>query len=178
MKFIPADLVGAVIVEPEPHTDERGTFNRTFCVREFSAHGLDARAVQMSTATTLQRGTVRGMHYQVAPALESKYVRCTRGAIFDQIIDLRPDSTTYLQSTGVELSADNGLGLFVPAMCAHGYQSLTDDSEVSYVMSEFYEPDAQRGVRFDDPAFALTWPLPITVVSDKDRSWPAFSSGS
>jgi dTDP-4-dehydrorhamnose 3,5-epimerase len=175
MKFIPAGVAGAFIVEPEPHVDDRGAFSRIYCAREFAEHGLEPAVVQASTATTRRRGTVRGMHYQVAPALETKYVRCTRGAIFDQIVDLRPDSPTYLQSAGVELSADNGRGLFVPAMCAHGYQSLTDDNEVSYLMSQFYAPDLQRGVRFDDPAFGLRWPLPVTVVSAKDRSWPPFT---
>lgn len=175
MKFIPAGLAGAFIIEPEPHVDERGAFGRTFCAREFAEHGLETAVAQASVATTRHRGTIRGMHYQIAPALETKYVRCTRGAIFDQIIDLRPDSPTYLQTTGVELSADNGRGLYVPAMCAHGYQSLTDDNQVSYLMSEFYVPGAQQGVRYDDPAFDLHWPLPATVVSDRDRSWPLFS---
>jgi dTDP-4-dehydrorhamnose 3,5-epimerase len=175
MKFIPAGLAGAFIVEVEPHVDERGTFSRTFCTREFAEYGLEPAIVQTNIATTHRRGTIRGMHYQVAPALETKYVRCTRGAILSQIIDVRPDSPTYQQSTAAELCADNGRGLFVPAMCAYGYQSLTDDTEVSYMMGGFYDPDAQRGVRFDDPAFALRWPLAVTVVSDKDRSWPSFT---
>jgi dTDP-4-dehydrorhamnose 3,5-epimerase len=175
MKFIPAGLAGAFIIELEPYVDDRGSFSRSFCAREFAEHGLEPAVAQASVATTRLRGTIRGMHFQIAPSLETKYVRCTRGAIFDQIIDLRPDSPTYLQSVGVELSADNGRGLYVPAMCAHGYQSLTDDNEVSYMMSEFYAAETQRGVRYDDPAFGLQWPLPVTVVSDRDRSWPLFS---
>lgn len=177
MKFIPTRLQGAFIIEAEPYHDERGTFSRTFCANEFAEHGLPGVIAQASSATTVRQGTVRGMHWQVAPALETKYVRCTRGTIYDQIVDLRPGSATYLESVAAELSADNGRGLFVPALCAHGYQTLTDDTEVHYVMSEFYDPAAQRGHRFDDPAFELEWPLDVTVISDKDLSWPPFEGG-
>jgi dTDP-4-dehydrorhamnose 3,5-epimerase len=175
MKFIPTRVDGAFIVEAEPHRDERGTFSRTFDAGEFAEHGLAGVVAQASLATTVRRGTMRGMHWQVAPALETKYVRCVRGVIYDQIVDLRPESSTYLDSVGVELTADNGRGLFVPALCAHGYQTLTDDAEVHYVMSEYYDPASQRGFRYDDPALGLEWPLEVTVVSDKDLSWPPFT---
>lgn len=174
MKILPTDIEGACIVAPEPFADERGTFSRIFDAQEFAAHGLAPTIAQTSVATTARRGTLRGMHWQVAPALETKYVRCHRGVVFDQIVDLRPDSPTYLRSVGVELSADNGWGLFVPALCAHGYQTLTDDTEVSYAMNEFYSPDTQRGCRYDDPALGLTWPLKVAAISEKDLSWPAF----
>jgi dTDP-4-dehydrorhamnose 3,5-epimerase len=177
MKFIPTRIDGAFIIEAEPFHDDRGTFSRTFDATEFAEHGLAGAVAQASIATTARQGTIRGMHWQVAPALETKYVRCTRGAIFDQIVDLRPDSPTYLESVGVELSADNARGLFVPVLCAHGYQTLTDDTEVHYVMSEFYDPATQRGHPYDDPAFGLEWPLQVTVVSDKDLSWPPFEGG-
>jgi dTDP-4-dehydrorhamnose 3,5-epimerase len=175
MKFIPTRVDGAFIVEAESHTDERGTFRRTFDAREFAEHGLAGTVAQASLATTVRQGTIRGMHWQVAPALETKYVRCTRGVIYDQIVDLRPESSTYLESVGVELSAESGRGLFVPALCSHGYQTLTADTEVHYVMSEFYDPSTQRGHRYDDPAFDLEWPLEVAVVSEKDRSWPPFT---
>lgn len=178
MKFIPTRIEGAYIVEAEPHRDERGTFCRTFDASEFAEYGLAGEVAQGSFATNVRRGTMRGMHWQVAPALETKYVRCVRGVVYDQIVDLRLESPTYLERVGVELSADNWRGLFVPALCAHGYQTLTDDTEVHYVMNEYYDPATQRGLRYDDSALGLEWPVEVTVISDKDSSWPPFTPDS
>jgi dTDP-4-dehydrorhamnose 3,5-epimerase len=141
-------------------------------MREFADHGIDFRPVQANMGFSYHRGTVRGMHYQTAPAAEAKLVRCTRGAIFDVLVDLRPSSATYLQWFGTELSAENGRMLFVPGHCAHGYQTLEDASEMLYHTSAFYAPEAVRGVRFDDPAFGIAWPLPVSAVSEQDRGWP------
>ncbi len=149
---------------------------RAWCAREFSAHGIEFVPVQANMGLSVARGTVRGMHLQVAPAIEAKLVRCTRGSMFDVVLDLRPESTTYGKWFGVELTADNGRMLHVPGNCAHGYQTLEDRTEMHYSASEVYTPAAARGVRFDDPAFAIQWPLAPTVVSDQDRNWPLVDS--
>jgi len=171
MRFIAAELAGAWIIEPEPHEDGRGLFARTFCAREFREHGLVDTLVQCNTSWNARKGTLRGLHYQLPPSSEIKLVRCTAGALWDVIVDLRPDSPTFLQHVGVELTAKNRRALYIPEMFAHGFQTLEDDTEVFYQMSEFYAPKSARGLRFDDPKLAIKWPLPATSISDQDRSW-------
>jgi dTDP-4-dehydrorhamnose 3,5-epimerase len=172
VRFVPTSLAGAFIVEPEPFTDERGVFARTFCAREFKDHGLVATFVQCSTSWNARKGTLRGMHFQLAPASEVKLVRCTAGSLVDVIVDLRTDSPTYLRHTAVELSAASRRALYIPEMFAHGFQTLEDATEVSYQMSEFYTPELGSGLRWDDPRLGIRWPLEVTTMSDKDRSWP------
>ena len=167
MRFSPTPIAGAWLIEPDRHEDERGWFGRTFCAREFAEHGLDGRIVQTSASYNRRRGTVRGMHWQAAPAEEAKLVRVTQGAIVDVIVDLRT-----LRSFGVELSAAEGIALYVPPGCAHGFQTLADDTEVSYQMNAYFNADAARGARWDDPAMNVKWPLPVTVISERDRAWP------
>ncbi|MBY0568568.1 MAG: dTDP-4-dehydrorhamnose 3,5-epimerase [Hyphomonadaceae bacterium] len=174
MLFTKTDLNGAWLVEPEPNRDSRGWFARTFCEREFGAQGLETRFPQHSTSQNVERGTLRGMHYQRAPHGEVKLVRCLKGAIWDVIIDLNPDSPTFKRWQGFELSAENMRQLYIPKGFAHGFQTLSDDCQIGYLISEFYAPDAATGVRWDDPAFGIDWPLPITVMSDKDRGWADF----
>ncbi|MBU4220126.1 MAG: dTDP-4-dehydrorhamnose 3,5-epimerase [Euryarchaeota archaeon] len=174
MKFIETKLKGAHIIEPQRLEDERGFFARTFCQKEFEGHGLNPRLVQCSISYNKRKGTLRGMHYQVEPMAEAKLVRCTRGAIFDVIIDLRPDSLTYCQWIAVELNEDNHLMLYVPEGCAHGFQTLTDDTEVLYQISEFYAPEFAHGVRWNDPVFSIEWPISNPVLYDKDRSYKGF----
>ena len=165
------------MIDPAPHEDERGWFSRAWCRREFAEHGLDFEPVQANAAFSRYRGTIRGMHYQVAPALESKLVRCTGGAVFDVVADLRPESPTYLRWYGTELTAGNGRMLYVPEGCAHGCLSTEDETHLYYLTSACYAPNAARGVRFDDPAFAIRWPLPASFVSPQDRGWPLVGSG-
>jgi dTDP-4-dehydrorhamnose 3,5-epimerase len=172
MHFVETGIAGARLITPSPYQDERGRFMRAWCSKEFSEHAIDFSPVQSNLGFSKKKGTVRGMHFQVAPALEAKLVRCTRGAIFDVVLDLRPDSLSHGKWYGAELSAQNGHMFYVPEGCAHGYQTLEDDTEVFYMASEFYTPSAARGVRFDDPAFAIQWPLPATMISDQDRNWP------
>jgi dTDP-4-dehydrorhamnose 3,5-epimerase len=174
MRFMETGIVGAKVIAPSPHQDERGRFMRAWCTREFAEHGLDFLPVQANLGFSNTRGTVRGMHYQEAPAIEAKLVRCTRGAIFDVVVDLRPESPSYCQWYGVELSAENGQMLYLPANCAHGYQTLEKCTEMYYMTSGFYTPSAVRGLRFDDPAIGIRWPLTATVVSEQDRNWPLF----
>jgi dTDP-4-dehydrorhamnose 3,5-epimerase len=176
MKFIETGLPGAVIVEIEKLQDQRGFFARTWCKREFERHGLDTEMVQANVSYNKSRGTIRGMHYQVQPHGETKLVRCTQGAIYDVIIDLRLDSPTYGEWFGVELSASNYRMLFVPKMFAHGFQTLVDESVVTYQVGQFYTPGSEKGIRYDDPAFGIGWPAEICVISDKDKSWPDFQS--
>ncbi len=171
MTFEATGLSGAYVIELDAYRDERGFFARAFCQRTFAERGLESVMVQGNLSFNLEAGTLRGMHYQVAPAEEAKLVRCTRGAIFDVIIDLRPSSPTYLRHVGVELSADNRRALYVPPLFAHGFQTLEDDAEVSYLVSAFHDPSAERGVRYDDPTFAISWPLPVAVTSAKDAGW-------
>jgi dTDP-4-dehydrorhamnose 3,5-epimerase len=172
MRFLPTPLSGAFVVEPEPNEDTRGFFARTFCAREFGEKGLASVFVQCSISYNHKRGTLRGLHYQMPPAAEVKLVRCTSGAIYDVIVDLRRDSPTYLQYFGVELSARNRRALYVPEMFAHGLQTLADETEVLYQISEFHAPDKSAGIRYDDPKLKINWPLPVSVMSDKDLKWP------
>ncbi len=172
MRFTKTDIAGAWIIDPDPHEDDRGRFMRAWCAREFADHGLDFVPVQANMGSSIRKGTVRGMHLQVAPALEAKLVRCTRGVIFDVALDLRPESPSYGQWHGVELSAENGRMLYVPEHCAHGYQTLEKYTEIYYMASGFYNPGSVRGVRFDDPAFDIQWPLVAAMVSEQDRNWP------
>jgi dTDP-4-dehydrorhamnose 3,5-epimerase len=172
MRFTETHISGAWVIDPSPHADERGRFMRAWCAREFAEHGLDFLPVQANMGFSVREGTVRGMHFQVAPALEAKLVRCTRGAIFDVVLDLRPESPSYGEWRGVELSAENGRMLYVPEHCAHGYQTLEECTEIYYMASAFYTPSAVRGVRFDDPAFGIQWPFGARVVSEQDRTWP------
>jgi dTDP-4-dehydrorhamnose 3,5-epimerase len=169
-------LRGAFVIDLERREDERGFFARTWCANELADHGLNTRLVQANMSWNPRQGTLRGMHFQHAPHAETKLVRCTRGAIHDVIVDLRRDSETYRQWLGVELTAENGRALYVPEGFAHGYQTLVPDSEVHYLVTEFYTPAAEGGVRWDDPAFGIEWPDPEhAFVSDKDRSWPDFT---
>jgi dTDP-4-dehydrorhamnose 3,5-epimerase len=173
--FVPTALPGAFVVEPERREDQRGFFARTWCAREFEAHGLNPRLAQCSVSFSKRKGTLRGMHYQVAPYQEAKLVRCTMGAIHDVIIDLRPTSPAYKQHLAVVLTAENRRMLYVPEGFAHGFQTLADDTEVFYQMSEFYSPDHARGIRWDDPAFALVWPPDDRIIIDRDQSYPDFA---
>lgn len=172
MRFTETKLKGAFIIDPELREDDRGGFARTFCAREFEEHGLKPIVAQCNLSFNFKAGTLRGMHYQVAPACETKLVRCIRGAVYDVIIDLRPDSPTYRQHIGVELTADNRRALYVPEMFAHGYQTLTDHAEVIYQVTEYYNPSCERGARYNDRAFGIEWPMPVAVISEKDANWP------
>jgi dTDP-4-dehydrorhamnose 3,5-epimerase len=174
MIFKPTELKGAVVVELEPREDARGYFARVYCQREFDAHGLPRFTAQASVSMSRRAGTLRGLHYQRAPHEEDKLVRCLRGAIWDVIVDIRPDSPTYCRWLGVELTESNQRMLLVPKGFAHGFLTMCDDVAVSYMMSEFYEPAAECGARYDDPAFAIEWPGTISEVSEKDRAWPDF----
>ncbi len=175
MRFTPLEIPGAFVIDLEPIADARGSFARTFCAREFAAHGLLAEFPQHSRSVNAKKGTLRGMHWQDAPHEETKVVGCLRGGIYDVCLDLRRESPTYLKWIGVELSGDNRRQLYLPAGCAHGFQTLTDDAEVNYLISAFFAPEAAHGARFDDPAFAINWPLPVAEMSDKDRGWQAYA---
>ena len=172
MRLQETPLKGAFTVDLDRIEDERGFFARSFCEREFAACGLDSRFVQCNVSYNRLAGTLRGMHFQVMPHSEAKLVRCTTGAIFDVIVDIRPDSTTYLKWFGVEISAANRTALFIPRDFAHGFQTLVDDSEVLYQMSEFFHPNSARGIRWDDPVLDIRWPLRKFIISDKDRAYP------
>ncbi len=174
MIFIETRLKGAFIIEPELMEDERGFFARTWCREEFEAHGISARLVQCNISFNRKKGILRGMHYQVAPHEEAKLVRCTMGAIYDCIIDLRIDSPTFKQWEAVELTAGNRRMLYIPEGFAHGFQTLEDDTEVFYQMSEFHHPECARGIRWDDPAFGITWPEGEPVVSERDQQYSDF----
>src|SRR6266576_3765888 len=171
MQFTETKLEGAYIIELERREDSRGFFARAFCQKEFAAQGLKPIIAQANVAYNFKKGTLRGMHFQFPPAAETKLVRCTRGAILDIIVDLRPESPTYLDHTAVELNEDNQRALYVPERFAHGYQALEDNVETSYLVGEFYTPTAEGGLRYDDARLGLSWPLPVTEVSEKDRSW-------
>ena len=175
MIFTQTKLEGAYILELEKRGDDRGFFARTFCRKEMEAHGLIPDVAQANTSLSKTRGTLRGMHYQKAPYEETKLVRCTRGALFDVIIDLRPDSPTYKQWVGVELSAENYRMLFVPKHFAHGFITLADDTEANYLVSQFYAPGSELGIRWNDPVFNIKWPIDVSVISEKDANWPDFS---
>jgi dTDP-4-dehydrorhamnose 3,5-epimerase len=177
MIFTETTLKGAFIIDVDRREDSRGFFARTFCQHEFVEHGLNPNVAQSNIAFNIFKGTLRGMHFQFPPAAETKLVRVTRGALLDVIIDLRPESPTYLQHVAVELSGDNHRALYVPERFAHGYQVLEDNTEATYEMGEFYAPDLQSGLRFDDPALGLRCPLP-PVVADKDLRWPPLAQAS
>ncbi len=174
MIFTETEIPGAYVVELEPRTDERGFFARCFCEAEFAARGLRTRVVQCNVSRNRRRGTLRGMHVQVAPKAEAKLVRCTRGRLFDVVLDLRPESPTHRRWVGVELGGDpsNLRMLYVPEGCAHGFQTLEDDTDVLYWMFGEYSPEHASGVRWDDPAFAISWPIAEPILSEKDRSYP------
>jgi dTDP-4-dehydrorhamnose 3,5-epimerase len=174
MIFTPGRLAGLQLVTLERHEDERGWFARSWCAREFAEHGLEPRLAQVSLSYNRRRGTLRGMHYQQPPHAEAKLVRCIRGAIWDVALDLRAHSPTRGQWQGFELSAENGDALFVPEGFAHGFQTLEPDTEVLYHISNFHAPEAAAGLRYDDPAFAIAWPLPVAVISPRDASWPDY----
>lgn len=175
MRFTPTELKDAYVIDIEQRADERGFFARTWCQNEFAQHGLVATIAQANMSYNHKRGTLRGMHFQRAPHAEVKIIRCTRGAIYDVIIDLRPDSPTYKRWIGVELTARNYRMLYVPEGFGHGFQTLEDETEVAYNVSQFYTPGAEGGVRYNDPAFGIAWPLPVSVISEKDAAWPDFS---
>jgi len=174
MIFTEMAVAGVWLVQPEPSTDFRGSFARTWCEREIAAAGLAARWVQSSTSYTRRKGTLRGLHFQRAPHEEVKLVRCTAGAIFDVVVDLRPESPTFKKHVAAELTAHGQQSLYIPKGCAHGYQALVDGVEVLYQMSEFYAPEHAAGVRWDDPAFGISWPDPSPILSDRDRCLPDF----
>jgi dTDP-4-dehydrorhamnose 3,5-epimerase len=171
MIFSITPIKGAFIIDLEPHYDTRGFFARTFCPREFSAVGLHLNIVQGNISYNKKKGTLRGLHYSIPPAGQAKVVRCIRGAIYDVIVDLRIDSPTYLNNFGIELSAENRRALYVPGMLAHGFQTLSDDTEIYYEMAEYYMPELERGVRYNDPLLNIQWPLPVEVISEKDKQW-------
>lgn len=169
MRFIDTIFAGTYLIEGEPHADARGHFARTFCRREFDLRGLDFNIVQSSLSFNKMKGTVRGLHYQKAPHEESKLIRCTRGAIFDVIVDMRPTSPSYKRWQSFELSAENGKSLYVPKGLAHGFQTLVDEVEVSYQMSEFYYPECAAGICWDDPELNIAWPISSVIMSERDR---------
>jgi len=176
--FTPTALAGAFIIEPEPSVDDRGLFARTWCESEFAAQGLETRIVQCSTSFSRRKGTLRGLHYQIPPFVETKLVRCTRGSIYDVILDLRPESPTFGQHCTVVLTADNRKAMYAPVGIAHGFQTLEDDTEVFYQISEIYSPEHARAVRWDDPAFRIAWPPDDRTISERDQShadfqWPS-----
>lgn len=174
MIFTQTKLRGAFIIDLKKLEDDRGFFARTFCLNEFKDHGIDITIVQANTNLSAKKRTIRGMHYQLHPYEEDKVVRCTKGALFDVIIDLRKDSPTYKQWLGVELSEDNHRGLFVPKGFAHGFLTLKDNTEANYLVSQFYAPGAEGGIRFNDPQFGIEWPFEPIFVSDKDRNHPDY----
>lgn len=176
MEFVETKLKGAFLIHPKMLKDHRGFFARVWCREEFVQHGLNANLVQMNMGSSPKKGTVRGMHFQVSPHSEAKLVRCPRGAIFDVIVDLRDNSPSRGQWFGAELTSENALLLYVPEGFAHGYQTLVDDTEMNYLTSAFYAPSAARGVRYNDPAFGIQWPLPVSAISDADRQYPDFGT--
>jgi len=173
--FTETELRGAFLIDLEPHSDERGFFARVWCEREFEQHGLSTKVVQCNVAYNHTKSTLRGMHYQAPPHAEIKLVRCTRGGVYDVIVDLRPESPTYLRWLGVELTAENRRTLYVPEGFAHGYQTLADETETYYQVSASYEPTAERGVRWDDPAVDIVWPqTERRIIAAKDLAWPNY----
>ncbi len=175
MKFIDTPLEGAYLIELEKREDERGFFARAFCVNEFEAYNLDRNIVQINDSLSKEKGTLRGMHYQLAPKAETKIVRCIKGALYDVILDLRPGSKTFGKSFGHELSAENRKMMYVPKGFAHGFITLEEDTEAFYLATAFYSAEHERGVRYNDPAFNIQWPIEPLVVSDKDKSHPDFN---
>lgn len=174
MIFRETPIAGALVVELERHLDDRGSFARAWCAREFEAHGASPRLVQCSLSTNLRKGTLRGLHYSVPPRAEAKVVRCVRGAIYDVLVDLRPASPSYLRHFARDLTAANGVAVYVPEGVAHGFETLEDASDVLYQMTEFFDPACSRGVRWNDPAFSIPWPEANPILSDRDRSYPDY----
>jgi dTDP-4-dehydrorhamnose 3,5-epimerase len=174
MRFLDTPIAGVVEVLLEPHLDERGFFARTWCAQEFADRGLPAGLVQASVSDNGRKGTLRGIHFQWPPSQEGKLVRCERGAVHDVVIDLRPGSTTFLRHFALILDAANGNGLYIPPGCAHGFQTLADETRVGYLMTDIYRQELADGVRWDDPAFNIDWPLPVAMISARDRHYPAF----
>ncbi|HLJ77269.1 MAG TPA: dTDP-4-dehydrorhamnose 3,5-epimerase family protein [Acidobacteriaceae bacterium] len=172
LHLTPAPVAGSYLIDSVLRRDDRGYFGRAWCLREFADAGINFVPVQANIGSSIRKGTLRGMHLQVPPALEAKLVRCMRGSLFDVLVDLRPESPTYLRWYGAELTAENCRMLYVPEGCAHGYQTLEDNTDLYYMTSQFFTPGAARGVRFDDPAFGIEWPLPPTIISEQDRNWP------
>lgn len=172
MKFVEAPLAGAYVIELEPFLDERGLFARTFCQKEFATIGFHKQIVQINHSVTSQKGAIRGMHYQLPPACETKIIRCVQGKVFDVMVNIRTGSPTFMKWHGVELSKENMRMVYIPEGFAHGFQALTDNAELSYLSSAFYSPEYERGLRFDDPALAIKWPLPASAISPKDQSYP------
>ena len=172
MIFTPLHLPGAFVIEMQKIEDERGFFARSWCAREADAQGLVPGIAQCNVSFNINRGTIRGIHFQTAPRAEAKLVRCTRGSLFDVAVDLRTHSATFLKWVGVELTQDNGKMLYLPKGFGHGFQTLMDETEIFYQMSEFYEPGASRGVRWNDPLLQIQWPLPVAAISEKDRTYP------
>jgi dTDP-4-dehydrorhamnose 3,5-epimerase len=178
MKFTPTEIADVFVVELEKREDDRGFFARGFCQREFEEHGMVSQVVQANISYNKYKGTLRGMHYQVSPYEETKFLRCTKGAVYDVIIDMRPESLSYMKWFGVELTDKNYKMLYVPRNFAHGFQTLEDETEVMYLVSEFYAPQSERGVRFDDPAFNIQWPLEVAQISEKDAAWPNYQDAN
>ena len=174
MIFAETALAGAFVIAPEPSEDARGLFARTWCAREFETRGLETRVAQCSTSFNKRKGTLRGLHYQVPPAAETKIVRCTRGSLYDVIVDLRPSSPTFLRHVGIVLTADNRKMLYVPTGFAHGFQTLEDETEILYQISEFWAPEHVRGVRWDDPVFGISWPLDERTIIERDLRYGDF----
>lgn len=175
MRFTATSIAGVTVIDPTPHQDDRGRFMRAWCSQEFAEHNIRFTPLQANMGRSSRKGTLRGMHYQDASAPEAKLVRCTRGVMFDVAVDLRPGSPTFAQWFGVELSQENGRMLFLPELCAHGYQTLEDATEMHYMASALYTPSAAHGVRFDDPSLNIEWPLQPTAISEQDRNWPLLS---
>lgn len=174
MIFSDTTVQGAYLIAPEPREDQRGLFARIWCSEEFAAQGLESNYVQANIGYNIRAGTLRGMHFQIAPHGEVKLVRCMSGAVYDVVLDLRPESPTYLQWYGVELTGENFLSLYIPIGCAHGYQTLSDGTTLMYHTSHVYAAQSAGGVRFDDPQFGIEWPLPVSAISDADTSWPNY----
>jgi dTDP-4-dehydrorhamnose 3,5-epimerase len=178
MIFAPSRIEGAFVIRPQPREDERGFFARTYCQDEFGKHGIDLRVVQRSVSFNRRRGTLRGMHYQVDAHQEDKLVSCTSGSIYDVIVDLRPGSGSYRRWFAATLTAEGFESLYVPRGCAHGFITLVDNSVVAYEISEFYHPESARGVRYDDPAFAVEWPMAPAVINARDANYPLYEAGA
>ena len=175
MRLIETSIAGAWLVQPEPRTDERGSFARVWAREELVAQGLEGDFVQCNTSVCTRRGTLRGMHYQAAPHAEVKLIRCIRGRVYDVIVDVRPESSTFRAWFGAELTAANGMMMYVPEGCAHGYLSLEDDCEVMYPVTAEYQPSAERGLRWNDPSIGIVWPIQPVILSPKDLAWPDFA---
>ncbi len=174
MKFISLPIIGSYLIELEPRQDDRGFFSRLFCREEFAKKGLETEFVQANNSLSYQKGTLRGLHYQLEPMAEVKLVRCIQGSFYDVIVDLRPDSETFGQSYGAVLSSDNRQMMYVPRGCAHGFLTLCENSEVLYMVSQFYSKELEGGIRWDDPFFAIDWPVRPSIISERDKLYPNF----